>query len=301
MKELRYILEIAKHLNLTRAAQALYISQPSLSKYLQSVEKHVGMPLFARVGNRLRMTYAGERYVEYAQQMMRIKKSMDEELLDIRRGQTGRIRVAIPMLRSAYVMPQILPAFKEAFPGVDVILLEQPSKTLEEMVLRGEADIALVNRPDESDALQFEPLVLEAFVLVVQSDHLLAKRAQPAALEAFSKESFVLNAPDQRTGELGRRLLASAGITPQIAAVTRSVEGAASMAAQGMGAAFLPEGHYRHLGLKGTKKILLTDPMAQSEFGVLWHKQAYLPSHTRAFIDLVREKIPELFGHAGNA
>ena len=98
-RELRYVLSVASHQNLTRAAQELYISQPSLSKYLQNLERTTGMRLFDRQGNRLRLTYAGERYVRYARQMLLMKRDMDEELGEIAREERGRIRVAIPILR----------------------------------------------------------------------------------------------------------------------------------------------------------------------------------------------------------
>ena len=293
-RELRYVLSVASHQNLTRAAQELYISQPSLSKYLQNLERTTGMRLFDRQGNRLRLTYAGERYVRYARQMLLMKRDMDEELGEIAREERGRIRVAIPILRSSYQMPRALVAFAAAYPGVEVELLEQPSAVLERMLLSGEADVALMNRPEADEALECEVLAQEEIVLVAEAEPLPEKKASSddaarRELADFAQARFILNHEDQRTGQIGRMLLRRAGIEPRILLSTRSVEGAAAMAAQGLGLAFTPDTHLKHMHLTPQPRcIRLSDPAARSEFVAAFRKGAFRPGYLRAFIEAVR-------------
>lgn len=289
-RELNYVLAVARHQNLTRAAQELYISQPSLSKYLQNLERTTGMRLFERQGNRLRLTYAGERYVRYAQQLLLMKRDMDEELGEIAREERGRIRVAIPILRSSYLMPRALAAFAPAYPGVAVELLEQPSAVLERMLLSGEADVALMNRPEADEALECEVLEQEEIVLVAGAEEAGTDEAARRELTDFAQARFILNHEDQRTGQIGRMLLSRAGMKPRVLLTTRSVEGAAAMAAQGLGLAFTPDTHLKHMRLSPSPRcIRLSDPAARSEFVAAFRKGAFRPGYLLAFVETVRK------------
>lgn len=82
-QELNYILCIAKHQNLTKAAQELYISQPTLTKYLQRLEREVGGKLFVRSGNSYTATYLGRRYLEYARKILTVDQDWKKELQDL--------------------------------------------------------------------------------------------------------------------------------------------------------------------------------------------------------------------------
>ena len=81
--ELHYILCIAKHQNLTRAAQELYISQPTLTKHLQKLEREMGAKLFSRNGNTYVPTYTGRKYMEYARKILQVKQDWEKELKDL--------------------------------------------------------------------------------------------------------------------------------------------------------------------------------------------------------------------------
>ncbi|MCD8009880.1 MAG: LysR family transcriptional regulator, partial [Lachnospiraceae bacterium] len=93
LKEQKYVCMLAECGNLTRAAEKLFISQPALSIYITNLEKNMGVRLFDRSGKRFVLTYAGERYVEKAKQMLQLEWEFNEELLVLAREETGRIRL----------------------------------------------------------------------------------------------------------------------------------------------------------------------------------------------------------------
>ena len=78
-KDLSYVLAIAKYQNITKAANALYITQPTLTKFLQNLESDLGQKLFRKLGHRFVLTYAGERYVAKATEILNLKKELDQE------------------------------------------------------------------------------------------------------------------------------------------------------------------------------------------------------------------------------
>ena len=99
-KELTYVLALARHQSGTKAAQELYLTQPALTRFLQRLETSVGQPLFTRSGNRLIPTYAGEKYIERAQEILLLKKQLDAEMQDIVQVHRGQLRIGLSIFRS---------------------------------------------------------------------------------------------------------------------------------------------------------------------------------------------------------
>ena len=88
-KDLNYVLAVAKHQNITKAANSLYISQPTLTKFLQSLESSLGQRLFKKIGNRFILTYAGERYVKKAGEILQLKKELEPTCSHVRSLSSG--------------------------------------------------------------------------------------------------------------------------------------------------------------------------------------------------------------------
>lgn len=126
-REINYVLAIAKYQNITKAADALFISQPTLSKFLISLEEELGLRLFRKAGHKFILTYAGERYVEKASEILRLKQDLDKELSEIRAGEINTLHVGITSMRSSYMFPEILPRFHKLYPNVKVVLHEGDS------------------------------------------------------------------------------------------------------------------------------------------------------------------------------
>ena len=119
-RELSYITAIAKYQNITKAAEALYISQPGLSKFLSGLEEELGLRLFDRADRKYIPTYAGQRYLEYAHTILDTKASLDSELSDIIKRDIGVLNIGLPNMRCAYVLPKTLPEFNTKYPNVKV-------------------------------------------------------------------------------------------------------------------------------------------------------------------------------------
>ena len=124
-QKFEYFLAIARHQNLTKAAQELYISQPTLTKFLQKLEAELGGRLFRRNGHTYNLTFLGRRYLEYAQKALALNQDWEKELQDMRSSYKGELNIAFPPLRSASIIPQILPEFHRIHPGVHINLYEQ--------------------------------------------------------------------------------------------------------------------------------------------------------------------------------
>ena len=297
-KGLRYITCIARTQNLTKASQELYVSQPSLSKFLHNLENSMGIQLFDRLGNRFVLTYAGERYVDYAERILLIKKDLDDEMNDISALRDGRLNIAFPQTRCSYMAPAILPEFKMTHPNIKVNLFETSSNELEKLLLSGKVDIAIFNGPENHADLDYEILGKEEFVLVVSRDHPLARCGKRIEgnkypwidIERFKNDNFILHYPEQRTEQIAMQIFSEKKIVPHVVLRTHSMEGAVRLAASGFGVCFVSESHMKHIHLE-TEPVLFSigDMQTEVELLAVYRRGAYLPQYAKDYISLAKK------------
>ena len=210
-KDLSYVLAIAKYQNITKAAESLYITQPTLTKFLQGLERDLGQKLFKRLGNRYVLTYAGERYTAKAGEILNLKKELDLEMGDIIRNNAGSLKIAFPTMRGTYMLPCTLPIFNSLYPNVKLDILEAHSSQLEGMLQNGDADLAFFNLPVKSPNIDYEIISHEEVVLVLSASHPLAHagvqrencRYPWMDLNQMKNEPLIMQIPGQRADHIG--------------------------------------------------------------------------------------------------
>ena len=112
-----YFVAIVDEGSLTKAAEHLYVSQPSLSQYLKRLEANLGVELFDRSASPLRLTYTGERYYQYVLQMMKLDENIRREFQDIKNQTSGRLRLGVALWRGACLLPDVFPKLSPAVSG----------------------------------------------------------------------------------------------------------------------------------------------------------------------------------------
>ncbi|NLM44404.1 MAG: LysR family transcriptional regulator [Clostridiales bacterium] len=151
----RYILTILEEGSLSAAARKLYISQPALSQTIRQVENSLGTPIFDRNVRKLKLTYAGQKYVETARQMLILEHNLRNEINEIQKENTGFLRFGIPKLQGPIILPAVLQKFKKKYPNVMLQIEEKGSSTLEEMIGRGDLDIALARTVKKHNSIAY--------------------------------------------------------------------------------------------------------------------------------------------------
>lgn len=302
LKEARYILSIYRNKSITKAAEELYISQPSLSRYLQNMESRLGNTLFSRIGNEYIPTYFGKRYLDYASQITVLGDEWEKEYSELINNNSGVLNIAIPLTRSSCLLPKILHRFYEKYPNVKINLKEESHSISKESFISNEIDFAIYNTNDISSSLDYISLGSEPFVLVTPKDHYLNEKGYTIPgenlpfidLGLFKDENFILHYPEQNSGNLAMELVKKYNITPQTILNTRSPEVAISMVSLGRGLCFAPQSYVK----KAIKDInvscfLIGSPIIKVELKAIFRKGEYLPSYAKYFIDLVKEFMKE--------
>lgn len=299
-QELEYVLCIAKHQNLTKASQELYISQPTLSKFLQKLERDLNGKLFTRSGNRYIPTYLGRRYLAYAARLMDIHHDWEKELEDLNACQSGELNIAIPPMRSACIAPKILPAFHEAYPGVRINLFEESSSVQEQLLLNDQLDFAIFNEGRSNPDLQYELLLKEEILLMLPPESELASlaRSRPEFshpwmdLRLLKDCPFLLHFPDQTTGAITAALFEACEINPPALIRTRNPLVCMQLSQQGLGACLIPQ-RYVDAVPWATPPCCFSvgEKGVFSSLTIAYRKGSYLPNYAREFIQITREFI----------
>ncbi len=296
--ELNYILCIAKHQNLTKAAQELYISQPTLTKHLQKLEREMDGKLFSRSGNSYTPTYLGRRYMEYAKKVLAVNQDWEKELQDLTSYNEGELNIALPLMRSSSMVPQIMEVFRERYPGVKVNLLEEAYAIQERLLLDEQLDFAIFNEAKPHPKLEYETLLKEEVLLVMPADHPLAKRGRKKEgypwidLKLLEKEPFVLHFPEQTTGQIALELFEQYNMHPPISIRSRNTVTCVKLCQRGFGMCFVPENYIKNLELyKKPACFSVGKTGVFSTLSIAYRKGAYLPVYAKDFIAIARQWI----------
>ena len=246
LKQLQYLLTLAEHRNFTKASKALYISQPSLSSYVAKVEDVLGVTLFDRSTTPLTLTYAGEVYIKGAKEVLDACRRLENLLSDISAQKIGRIRVALSSDRAAYMIPLILPKYRQMHPNVTVQTIPSTSEQVTELILDNQADIAILPGGDgSSQALVRSDIYSEELVLVANKDliceeHLMEGVRDAVDIYRLEDIPLITLGPQHRIRSFVDHLFSSNGLRPNIVMEASSLTAAYRFATAGLGAAIVP-------------------------------------------------------------
>lgn len=242
---LRYFKTVASELNITHAANKLYISQQALSSHIRNLEEELGVKLFNRTP-RLSLTDAGRCLFEAAQDFDNINSTLNAKLNSIRQEERGELRIGLSFTRGQFILPHVLPEYASEHPQVHINIYEERSNALLERLLRGEIDFWISADNPEVEGLIKEPLFVESFFMVIPlrvlSNVLGESRARVLSekmdksfeIEDVSSCPFVLLTPGNRSRDLFDNVMRAHKITPNILLETDNSQTAFELAQKEM-------------------------------------------------------------------
>jgi len=240
LHQLRYVLAVAEHQSFSKAAEALFLSQPSLSVQISKLERELGVDLFERLARRVVLTSAGEAFLAHVKSALEHLDQAADCAQDEHSLRGGRVAVgALPSV-AARLLPGCVSEFRRQHPGVDIRLFEHSqSAELERRVAAGDLDIAVVRQPRSRDDLAEQLLVHEPFVALMPEDNSVAA-AEAIACVDLRDERFVAIQADSGLRLLFDRLCRRAGFEPDVAVETSQLATVWGMVESGVGVALLP-------------------------------------------------------------
>ncbi len=289
LSQLQSFLEAAKAGSFRGAARSLYLSQPSLSARIKSLERELRAPLFHRLGRGVRLTEAGEAlrpFVESALQDLELGK---EAVRNAQESQRSTLTIGSARIIGTYILPPTLDRFRRRFPQVSTRIRTGRSSNVIEMVATGVVDVGLSRGLDSPEVYSIH-LYDEPIVLVTYPDHPFAQRGS-AYIAEVAREPLILYDPTSTYFLLINQACRKAGIVPQIETMLDNIEATKRMVALGLGISFLPhsailgeiaQGRLRHIELRGEHQVHLPTHV------LVRRAQHYSPP-VLAFLKLLRD------------
>lgn len=170
--------EVASHLSFSKAAEALYISQPAVSKQIKKLEAELSIALFERKGNIIKLTGPGEALLGHLQKAKTIQKQIqsDVKIIKDQRTAKGELKIGASTTISLYVMPKILSSFHRKFPDVKLLLINRNSENILKALVDQEIDVAIVEAHYEINSVHFAPFMQDEIISVCSSHSSYGRR-----------------------------------------------------------------------------------------------------------------------------
>ena len=274
LRQLRYFVAVAERLHFGRAAAALHISQPPLSRSIRDLEARVGALLLERTRRRVELTPEGARFLEGAKRVLR---ELDDAVMEVGRmaaGDTGRLRLGFVSLADYGVLPGLLKTYKAARPGVALALREMLSPEQAAALAAGELDFGLLLPPV---AVELDHIVVqrERFLAALPSRHRLARVRGRLAMRELAGESFVMAPRDIAPGlhDIVAGLAQRAGFAPHVAQEAIQMQTVVSLVSSGLGVAIVPAS-LANLGRRSVTYREIADPHPRLDLWLAWRRGA---------------------------
>ncbi len=237
--ELRTFLAVAEEKSFSAAAQRLFITQPAISKRIQSLENHLGTPLFDRIGKRVYLTEAGSLLIERAETMLRLAKDTEKEIFNLNDTISGRLNLATSHHIGLHRLAPVLKDFSQRYPDVQLDIQFEDSEVAYQMVRSGQVELAVVTlNPDDTDLdadLKANCIWRDPLVFVSSASEPLA-----TTLQMLAAQPCILPGQATYTGRIVMDRFARAGLTLKPTLSTNYLETIGMLVSVGLGWSVLP-------------------------------------------------------------
>ena len=244
LQQLRILKAVAKEKNFTKAAEILYLSQPSLSKQIKTLEKNLDILLINRENNKISLTENGKVFLQYSERILALCEESCRALIDLKNGDRGNLTIGASQTIGTYLMPRILALFAQNYPQIDLKVQVNPTQLIANNVLNREIDIAVVGGeiPDElKKNLTIKHFVEDELSLIISKYHPFAKKKKINKENLYYLDFITLNSNSTIRKFIDNILIQNGIETKQLKVLMQfnSIEGIKTAVSLGLGAAFV--------------------------------------------------------------
>ena len=297
LQELRYLVAIAEHRHFGRAAEACFVSQPTLSTQIKKLERELGVELVERNPRQVMMTETGERVVERARIILGETDNITEIARQATDPESGSLRVGLFPTLAPYLLPHVVPALHARFPNLELLLVEEKTEVVLQRLRDGKLDAGVLALPVPDEQLHMEPLFTEEFVLAVPTSHPLAGTVGPVDPSVLSGEHVLLLEEGHCLRDQALSVCQLVGAAERTGFRATSLETLRQMVAAGVGVTLLPELAVQPPVAVSDDIVLLrfSEPVPRRHIAMFWRESSvyrdFLPELTAVIRDLPGELV----------
>ncbi|NHQ88003.1 LysR family transcriptional regulator [Iodobacter sp. HSC-16F04] len=286
IKALRYFIEVVNLQSFTAAAEALNVTQPTISKMVKNLEEELGTPLLLREYRRFHLTDAGRVVLNRGLDVLAAEARLQAELADLNTMAVGELTLGVPPLAGMLFIP-LIANFKRLHPQIELSLREEGGKAIEAALDTGELEIGGLLLPVDENRFETLPLSDDRLVLVAAATSKWQGRSE-VRLTELSTEHFVLYSASYSLNDRVQAACQTQGFSPQIAGRSGQWEFMVALVESGLGVALLPESVARRIPAGRCVIAALSEPEIPWRIALGWRKDVYLSRAARAWIEALR-------------
>ncbi len=310
-QQLTYVIAVAECQSISKAAEKLYVTQPSLSQYIHSIEKQLGMKLFDRSLSPIQLTDAGKLYVEWARKILAMEESMNNAMSDLMGLETGSVRIGASSFRVRCLLARSIASFHAKYPSIHLTIQEADMKQLRDRLLAGEIDFAIGTGEFDEKQFHVESLADERLYLAVSPAHPITSilpeplsaddiikstarylRQQPLDLTVVRKEPFVAANAGEYDIDTLKNVCRKCGFEANIGYTVQTIETVFSFVCSNMGLALLPDSLIYYGNFRNHPYYYsLPDHLALSQISLISRKNAFLPRASTEYALLLKQLV----------
>lgn len=295
LRDLRYLVALAEHKHFGRAAEASFVSQPTLSTQIRKIEDELGVALVERMPRKVMLTEVGR---EIAQRARGVLNEIEQIRAIARRTsdpESGSVRLGIFPTLGPYLLPHVVPRIREQFPRLELLLVEEKTEVLLHQLREGRLDAAILALPLHDDQLEQQFLFEEPFLLAVPEHHALAERTD-LRLDDLSDQSLLLLEDGHCLRDQALEVCQLAGAGEKTGFRATSLETLRQMVAANVGITLLPA-----LAVKppvprspDVKLIEFRGRAPSRRIAMVWRKSSAMTPLLKRLAQVIRELPPSL-------
>lgn len=310
-QQLTYVVAVAECQSFSKAAEKLYVTQPSLSQYIHGIEKQLGVQLFDRSLSPIRLTDAGTLYVSWARRILAMEEQMKSAISDLMGLAAGSVRIGASSFRVRCLLAKSIAAFHARYPEIRLDITEVDMRTLREALGTGAVEFAVGTGTFDEKLFHVETLAKERLYLAVSPRSPLAEklpppltdtdireatphflRQKPLRLETVADEMFVAADAGEYDRESLNAVCRGCGFIPKIAYGVKTIETVFSFVCANMGIGLLPDSLIYYGNFKEHPNYyMLPEHVAESSILLISKKNSYLSKAASAYALLLKQLI----------
>lgn len=288
LRDLKYLVALADLRHFGKAAEACFVSQPTLSTQIRKLEEELGVVLIERAPRKVMLTAAGQDVVQRARRIVADVDEMKEAARRSHDPASGTLRLGVFPTLGPYLLPHVVPALREAFPQLELLLVEEKSDVLLQRLRDGQLDAALLALPLHDEQLHAQFLFEEPFVLAAPERHPLAQ-ARGLHIDDLGHETLLLLEDGHCLRDQALDVCRLAGAQEKAGFRATSLETLRQMVAAGVGVTLLPalSVHAPVVQPAGIRLVPFADPTPTRRLALAWRKSSALDGFLRQVADVI--------------
>ncbi len=287
--QLEAFVQVANQRSFSRAAEALFLTQPSVTARIQALERDLGERLFERSGRGIRLTEVGECFLPHAERVLQTLNTGRDAIDSLRNLHSGSLILASATTVSTYVLPGLLKTFRARYPRIEVSVHSGRSEQVLQMTLQDEAQVGLVRAVYHPD-IETKGLIEDELVLVANANHELVGQGS-VTVKQLGDHPFIFFDRNSSYYSLAQGIFRQHGVVPRTQMELDSMEATKKMVEEGLGIAMLPRvALERELKERILRVVQIEDmPNPTRQIALISRRSRPMGPVAQAFVDIVTE------------